>query len=70
MCLRKKRTPFDAAIDHRSADFPAQLAAACPKGELTGPIFWTKWSERLHMAFCIKKVEFCWDWKVSGAGGR
>jgi hypothetical protein len=26
---------------------------------LTGPIFWTKWSERLHMAFGIKKVEFC-----------
>jgi NADPH-dependent curcumin reductase len=23
---------FDAAIDHRAADFPAQLAAACPKG--------------------------------------
>ena len=23
---------FDAAIDHRVADFPAQLAAACPKG--------------------------------------
>jgi NADPH-dependent curcumin reductase CurA len=23
---------FDAAIDHHAADFPAQLAAACPKG--------------------------------------
>jgi NADPH-dependent curcumin reductase len=23
---------FDAAIDHRAADFPAQLAAACPEG--------------------------------------
>ena len=23
---------FDACIDHRAADFPAQLAAACPKG--------------------------------------
>ena len=23
---------FDAAIDHRAADFPAQLAAACPDG--------------------------------------
>jgi NADPH-dependent curcumin reductase CurA len=23
---------FDAAIDHRAPDFPAQLAAACPKG--------------------------------------
>lgn len=23
---------FDAAIDHRAADFPSQLAAACPKG--------------------------------------
>ncbi|HTW89762.1 MAG TPA: NADP-dependent oxidoreductase [Candidatus Binataceae bacterium] len=23
---------FDAAIDHRASDFPAQLAAACPKG--------------------------------------
>lgn len=23
---------FDAAVDHRAADFPAQLAAACPKG--------------------------------------
>jgi NADPH-dependent curcumin reductase CurA len=23
---------FDAAIDHRAADFPAQLAAACPQG--------------------------------------
>ncbi len=23
---------FDAAIDHRAADFPAQLVAACPKG--------------------------------------
>jgi hypothetical protein len=41
-----------------------------PERVVTGPIFWTKWSERLHMAFGIKKVEFCWDWKVSGAGGR
>jgi NADPH-dependent curcumin reductase len=23
---------FDAAVDHRAADFPVQLAAACPKG--------------------------------------
>src|SRR5271166_5254380 len=23
---------FDAAVNHRAADFPAQLAAACPKG--------------------------------------
>ena len=23
---------FDAAIDHRTADFPAQLAVACPQG--------------------------------------
>jgi NADPH-dependent curcumin reductase len=23
---------FDAAIDHKAADFPEQLAAACPKG--------------------------------------
>ena len=23
---------FDAAVDHRAADFPAQLAAACPNG--------------------------------------
>jgi NADPH-dependent curcumin reductase CurA len=23
---------FDAALDHKAADFPAQLAAACPKG--------------------------------------
>ena len=23
---------FDAAIDHRAADFPSQLAAACPNG--------------------------------------
>jgi NADPH-dependent curcumin reductase CurA len=23
---------FDAAVDHRAADFPTQLAAACPNG--------------------------------------
>ncbi|MGO9828176.1 MAG: zinc-binding dehydrogenase [Terriglobales bacterium] len=23
---------FDAAVDHRAADFPVKLAAACPKG--------------------------------------
>ena len=28
----KNELHFDAAIDHRAADFPAQLAAACPKG--------------------------------------
>src|SRR6266446_3173777 len=28
----KNELRFDAAIDHRAADFPAQLAAACPKG--------------------------------------
>jgi NADPH-dependent curcumin reductase CurA len=28
----KHELRFDAAIDHRAADFPAQLAAACPDG--------------------------------------
>jgi NADPH-dependent curcumin reductase len=28
----KNELGFDAAIDHRSPEFPAQLAAACPKG--------------------------------------
>ena len=28
----KNELRFDAAIDHRAADFPAQLARACPKG--------------------------------------
>ena len=28
----KNELRFDAAIDHRAADFPAQLAAACPNG--------------------------------------
>ena len=28
----KKEFQFDAAVDHRAADFPAQLAAACPNG--------------------------------------
>lgn len=28
----KNELRFDAAIDHRGGDFPAQLAAACPKG--------------------------------------
>ena len=28
----KNELRFDAAIDHRAADFPAQLAAACPYG--------------------------------------
>ena len=28
----KDELGFDAAIDHRAADFPAQLANACPKG--------------------------------------
>lgn len=27
-----KELGFDACVDHRAADFPAQLAAACPKG--------------------------------------
>jgi NADPH-dependent curcumin reductase CurA len=36
---------FDACIDHRAADFPAQLKAACPKGadvyfeNVGGPVF-------------------------------
>jgi NADPH-dependent curcumin reductase len=30
--LVKDELRFDAAIDHRAADFPAQLAAACPNG--------------------------------------
>jgi NADPH-dependent curcumin reductase len=28
----KDELRFDAAVDHRTADFPAQLAAACPNG--------------------------------------
>ena len=28
----KQQLRFDAAIDHRATDFPAQLAAACPNG--------------------------------------
>src|SRR3989475_8510511 len=28
----KKALRFDAAVDHRATDFPAQLAAACPNG--------------------------------------
>jgi hypothetical protein len=28
----KNELRFDAAVDHRAADFPAQLAAACPDG--------------------------------------
>jgi hypothetical protein len=28
----KDKLGFDAVVDHRAADFPAQLAAACPKG--------------------------------------
>ena len=28
----KEELKFDAAVDHRSIDFPAQLAAACPNG--------------------------------------
>jgi NADPH-dependent curcumin reductase len=28
----KDELGFDAAVDHKSADFPARLAAACPKG--------------------------------------
>ncbi len=28
----KDELSFDAAVDHRAADFPAQLAAACPNG--------------------------------------
>ena len=28
----KDKLRFDAAVDHRAADFPAQLAAACPNG--------------------------------------
>jgi NADPH-dependent curcumin reductase CurA len=30
--LVKNELRFDAAVDHRAADFPAQLAAACPDG--------------------------------------
>ena len=30
--LVKDELRFDAAVDHRAADFPAQLAAACPNG--------------------------------------
>jgi NADPH-dependent curcumin reductase CurA len=29
----KEELRFDTAVDHRSIDFPAQLAAACPKRE-------------------------------------
>jgi NADPH-dependent curcumin reductase CurA len=32
MRLVKDELRFDAAIDHHAADFPAQLAAACPNG--------------------------------------
>src|SRR5207245_3245518 len=28
----KDELRFDAAVDHRAADFPARLAAACPNG--------------------------------------
>ena len=28
----KDELRFDAAVDHRAADFPARLAAACPDG--------------------------------------
>src|SRR5262249_12134893 len=28
----KDELRFDAAVDHRAADFPARLAAACPRG--------------------------------------
>ena len=28
----KNEVGFDVAVDHKAADFPAQLAAACPKG--------------------------------------
>jgi NADPH-dependent curcumin reductase len=28
----KDELRFDAAVDHRAADFPSQLAAACPNG--------------------------------------
>lgn len=28
----KRELRFEAAVDHRAADFPVQLAAACPKG--------------------------------------
>jgi NADPH-dependent curcumin reductase CurA len=32
-CARvKDELRFDAAVDHRAADFPSQLAAACPNG--------------------------------------
>ena len=40
---------FDASIDHRSADFPAQLAAACPDGidvyfeNVSGHVFDAVW---------------------------
>jgi len=41
----KNELRFDAAIDHRAADFPAQLAAACPDGidvyfENVGGVIW------------------------------
>jgi NADPH-dependent curcumin reductase CurA len=41
----KNELRFDAAIDHRAADFPAQLATACPKGidvyfEVVGGAIW------------------------------
>jgi NADPH-dependent curcumin reductase len=43
--LVKDELRFDAAIDHRAADFPAQLAAACPNGidiyfENVGGVIW------------------------------
>ena len=41
----KDELRFDAAIDHRASDFPAQLAAACPNGidvyfENVGGVIW------------------------------
>src|SRR5439155_2008502 len=32
MRVRAGRLRFDAAVNHRAADFPAHLAAACPNG--------------------------------------
>jgi len=33
--LRKRRTRFDACVDHRAADFPELLKAACPKASMS-----------------------------------
>src|SRR5215510_14459708 len=52
---------FDAAIDHRTADFPAQLAAACPEGidvyfeNVGGAI----WQAVLPLLNCFARVPVC-----------